>query len=696
MQEAAVTHSYRVGIDVGGTFTDFVLIGSEDERLVTWKEPSTPADPVRSVVDGFAQLLRQAGMTAADIDVVVHGTTLALNAILQERGGRVGLVVSRGFGDMMVIGRGGLPNSHNYKDPKRHPLVPRRHVYEIPARLRVDGSVMEAPSEADIDAVAAAARADDLQALAVLVINSYNHPDMEVGLAAALAARLPDMRVMASAELWPEVREFERALVAVLNGYIHPMMDEYYAALDRELSAMGLGGRLEIATSNGGTVGVATARRRPIDTLLSGPAAGVSAGTRLAAEAGITHAISVDMGGTSSDMSITHDGAPEFTTETRIGNYPVIIPAINVWTIGAGGGSVLWADPQGLLKVGPRSAGADPGPACYGRGGGEPTITDCYLVLGYLDPRHFLGGRMALDRDAAATALARIGAAVGVDGAARVAEAAIRIATAKMATEVTKGMAQRGYDLAEFTLLPYGGAGPTQAALLAEETRLGRILVPPSPGTFCAFGAVTGGLKRDFARSRRATLNADPDAGQAFAEALASLEAEAADWTATEGGRAGQATIAVFADMQYPKTAVELTIPIPHETATRADPGELAELFHLEHERLYGFRDAASPVHFTTVRLTASLAAPTLRLPPRAANGEANPAGRRNMIWRGETIEANIFTADSLPAAAALSGPAIVEMADSTIVVPPGWSLVCDTIGAMHLTRKDWDGPDHA
>ncbi len=684
-----MARSYRVGIDVGGTFTDFVLIDSEGERLETWKEPSTPADPARSVVDGFAQLLQHAKLSAADVDVVVHGTTLGLNAILQERGGRVGLVISRGFGDIMVIGRGGLPNSHNYKDPKRQPLVQRRHVYEIPARLRIDGSVLEEPSEEDLDRVAAAARADELQALAVLVINSYSHPDMEEAVAGALAARLPDVRVMASAALWPEVREFERALVAVLNGYIHPMMDDYYAALDRELSAMGLGGRLEIATSNGGTVGVETARRRPIDTLLSGPAAGVSAGTRLAAEAGITHAISVDMGGTSSDMSITHDGEPEFTTETRIGVYPVIIPAINVWTIGAGGGSVLWADPQGLLKVGPRSAGADPGPACYGRGGSEPTITDCYLVLGYLDPEHFLGGRMALDRDAAEAALARLGKAIGIDGAEQVAEAAIRIATAKMSTEVTKGMAQRGYDLADFTLLPFGGAGPTQAALLAEETRLSRILVPPSPGTFCAFGAVTGGLRRDFARSRRATLNADPEAGRAFAEALESLEAEAAAWSTEEGGPAGQAEIAVFADMQYPKTAVELTIAVPPEIAKRADPSELAELFHCEHERLYGFRDAASPVYFTTVRVTARLPAPSLKLPPRSANGSAVPAGRRRVIWRGAPVEAEVFAADSLPAGAELRGPAIIEMIDSTIVVPPGWSLGSDAIGSMHLTRKD-------
>jgi N-methylhydantoinase A len=459
---------------------------------------------------------------------------------------------------------------------------------------------------------------------------------------------------------------------------------------------MGLGGRLEIATSNGGTVGVETARRRPIDTLLSGPAAGVTAGTRLAAQAGVTHVISVDMGGTSSDMSITHDGAPEFTTETRIGNYPVIIPAINVWAIGAGGGSVLWADPQGVLKVGPRSAGADPGPACYGRGGGEPTITDCYLALGFIEPGHFLGGRMKLDRAAALSALARLGGEIGISGAKEVAEAAMRIATAKMSTEITKGMAQRGYDLADFTLLPYGGAGPTQAALLAEEAGLDKILIPPSPGTFCAFGAVTGGLKRDFARSRRATLGVDPDASVAFSDALTSLQAEAAAWTAAEGRQAGDASINIFADMQYPKTAVELTLAVPSDAAKRADPTELAELFHAEHQRLYGFRDAASPVYFTTVRLTASMAAPAIALPQRTANGRAEAAGQREMIWRGKSVEAAVFTADSLPAGAKLRGPVIVEMIDSTVLVPPGWTLSCDAVGSMHLTRKAQDGPDHA
>ncbi|MEM8662592.1 MAG: hydantoinase/oxoprolinase family protein [Pseudomonadota bacterium] len=679
-------NTVRVGIDVGGTFTDFVLIDPARETPVTFKEPSTPADPASSVIDGLPKLLDAAGRTMGDVGLVVHGTTLALNAVLQRRLARVGLVVSEGFGDIMVLGRGGLPNSFSYKDPKREPLVPRQHVYEVPARLRPDGSAVASPTAADIDTIAERARADRLEALAVVVLNAYAHPGMETDLADALRARLPGVLVTGSAALWPEVREFERALVTVLNAAIHPMMARYYQGLEERLNGLGFNGRLAIATSNGGTVGVATARERPIETLLSGPAAGVAAAARLAAGAGLPRIVTIDMGGTSSDMSIATDGHAEVTTETRIGDHPVIVPAINVWAIGAGGGSVLWVDPQGLLKVGPQSAGADPGPVAYGRGGTAPTVTDCYLALGFLDPAHFLGGRMALDKAAAEAALGELGGKIGftgADAAVRTAEAALRIATAKMATEIGKGMASRGFDPADFTLLAYGGAGPTHAAMVAEAARIGTVAILFAPGTFCAWGTATGEVRRDFARSRRARLGAEPGAGNAIREALDTLEADARAWLQREALDPGAAHLTHFADMQYPRTATLLTVAIPPGIAAAGEDTALADLFHAEHERRYGFRDAEAIVDVSTVRLVASVPAPRVA----TASQGGSESGTRQIVWRGETLTAAVHGAGAVATGGPIMGPAVVEMADTTVLVPPSWSVAAGSAGGLSLTH---------
>lgn len=595
-------------------------------------------------------------------------------------------MVSQGFGDILTLRRGGLPASYDYKAPKPQPLVPRPRVHEIPARLRPDGTAVLTPTEADIDRVAAAVRADGVEALAVVVLNSYAHPAMESALAVALRARLPGVLVTASAELWPEVREFERTLATVLNGYVHPLMDRYLARLAEGLAALGIAGRLDIATSTGGVIGVATARERPVETLLSGPAAGVAAAARLAAAEGIARAVSFDMGGTSSDIAVIRDGAAEVATETRIEDHPFILPVVAVTAIGAGGGSIGWVDPQGVLKVGPGSAGAVPGPACYGRGGTEATLTDAWLALGFIDPAHFLGGRMVLDRGAAEAALARLGAGIGIagaDAARRTAAAMQRIAVARMATEIGKAMAQRGLDAADFTLIAYGGAGPTAAAPLAEAARLGAIVVPPGPATFCAFGAVSGGLRRDFSRSRRRVLGQDADADATIAAALEAMRAEAAAWAADEGRSAGEAELAVAADLQYPRSAVELSVAVPGP----ADAAALAELFHAEHERLYGFRDAASPVHLTTLRLTARFPAPDLPAAGAPAGPLPPPAGRRAVLWGEAPAETPVWRAP-LPAGAALEGPAVVEMADSTVPVPPGWRLEALASGALRLTRR--------
>ncbi|MEM8855614.1 MAG: hydantoinase/oxoprolinase family protein, partial [Pseudomonadota bacterium] len=367
-----------------------------------------------------------------------------------------------------------------------------------------------------------------------------------------------------------------------------------------------------------------------------------------------------------------------------------IVPAVNVWAIGAGGGSILWVDPQGLLKVGPQSAGADPGPVAYGRGGTEPTVTDCYLVLGFIDPDRFLGGRMPLQKAAARKALAALGARIGFmgdDAAERTAAAALRIATAKMASEIGKGMASRGLDPATFTLVPYGGAGPTHAALLAEAARIGSILIPPAPGTFCAFGTATGALRRDFARSRRVSLGSDDGAATTLLATLSALEEDARAWLAEEAATGKAVRLERFADMQYPRTATELTVAIPEPLTKGASAAALAELFHVEHTHRYGFRDAQSPVDVTTVRLVA-----TLNGSPaghhRAIEASAGEARKRTLIWEGRSHEADVHGAGVLADGGAIKGPAVLEMEDSTVIVPPGWTARKDKAGALAMERK--------
>ena len=678
-------------MDVGGTFTDFVLAGGagaggDAGQLVFHKEASTTEEPARGVAEGLSALLRKAEVAPASIGLVVHGTTLALNAVLERRGARVALVISKGFGDTMVLGRGGLPNSYNYKHPKQEPLVPTDMVFEAPARAGADGRVLARPSGEDVRTLAERIRAAQAEAVAVVVVNSYAHPALETELAEALANRLPGVPVTASAALWPEIREFERATVCVLNGFVHPMMDRYYADLAARLAGLGVSAPVHIATSNGGTVSIATARRRPVDTLLSGPASGVVAASRMSETADEPRIVSLDMGGTSSDLAVTRNGTPEYTTETRIGHLPLVVPVVNVRAIGAGGGSIVWLDDQGVLKVGPESAGAEPGPVCYGRGGTRPTVTDCYVACGLLDPARFLGGRMPLDGAAAAQALAGVADRLHLEGSDRIvraADAALSVATAHMATEISKNMAEKGYDVRDFALVPYGGAGPTHALRLAAAAGIRRVVVPLAPGTFCAFGAIAADLRRDFVRSHRLTLGLDPTAGETLRSTVEALEREATRWVESEGEIVANARFEVSADMQYPRTAFELNTTIPEAAWRRGAAGAIADRFHARHEQLYGFRDRESPVDITTVRLRAVAPSPRVAFPEIAGGPSPAPRGRRRVFVAGQWTNAALYDRSALRAGNRIAGPAIVEQEDTTVWLAPGWEAAVDAVGSL-------------
>ncbi len=681
---------YRIGIDVGGTFTDFILADMQGGGLVLHKEPSVPGDPSLAVERGSKTLLEARGIAPEAVELVVHGTTIGLNAIIQRRGAKLALVVSRGNRDVLEIARIRLPSSYDVAAPREAPLVRRDLVFEVSARLRSDGTVLEPVDDAEVDAVAQALKGRGVDAVAVMLLNSYRDPTLEIAVAERLRKALPGVLVTESGVVWPEVREYERCLVAGLNAYIHPLMTAYFDRLERRVADNGIAAPIYITANNGGTLSLDTARERPIDTVLSGPASGVVASVRMGEAAGRRKLITFDMGGTSADISIVREGEPEFTTTTFVGDFPLIMPVVNVGAIGAGGGSILWVDDQGFLKVGPLSAGADPGPVSYGRGGTQPTVTDCYLATGIIDPDRFLGGRMQLDRAAALDALGAVARGLGLPGPVAAAEAALRVASAKMASEITKLLATAGADPREFALVAYGGAGPTHAVLLAEEARLDAVLVPTTPGAFCALGAVLADVRRDYVQTARhlvaapGVLPAAQDGWPGVDAAVTKLRGEALAWVAREGALVGEHRLAVSANMRYPGQAYELDIPAPDDPP---DPARWCAAFHAEHHRLYGFSDPAAPVQVTTVRLGVIGKVPPVTFPP-ASDRKPAPKGSRT-VWReGRALEAFVYDRADFGRGAAVTGPAIVEQADTTTLILDGWRCEADAVGTLHLTRE--------
>ncbi len=679
---------YRVGIDVGGTFTDFSVVRLADGRIINFKEPSTPADPSIAVGRGLATLMTQNGLTPSDISLVIHGTTIGLNAILQRKGAALALLVSQGNRDILEIARGRVQAPYAMSAQKEQPLVARPDVFACSARAAADGSVVSFPEAAELDALAESLRERRVQAVAITLLNAYANPAIEQRLAAELAARLPEVQWTTSTDMWPEMREYERCLVAALNAYIQPLMTRYYAQLRQRMTDLGVQAGIFITASNGGTLSLKTAAERPIDTVLSGPASGVVAAVRLAAELGIERVVTVDIGGTSSDMAVCSATRPEVTTHTMLGDFPLITPTVNVTAIGAGGGSLVRVDEGGLLKVGPESAGADPGPVCYGRGGAVPTLTDCYLATGILRVDGFANGRMKLDREAAVRALNLVGDRLGYAGpqrGVRAAAAALSVATAKMATEMLKELARRGVDPHELVLLPFGGAGPTQASMLAEEVRIARIAVPPAPGLFCAYGALSADARRDFIRSMKRVL--DEETASSVSQHLRALRAEAGRWLDDEGDLIAGREFLASLDMRYVGQAYDIAVEPSAEREVSV--AGLADAFHAAHAKVHGFADPNAPVEVRSVRVQAIGTIGRSESSRWQPAHDAAPPSRR-LVWQvDDWVDFQVVQRASLHAGEVLRGPALVEQPDTTVTIPHGWVATVHAGGTLLMERAD-------
>ena len=679
-----------LGVDVGGTFTDLAFYG-ENGELNCIKVASTPARPGFSTLQGVDELRRLTGCSDEAWAVMshTHSNTVAANCLIERSGAKLGLLVTAGFRDILEIARMTVPEPARYDSRRPTPLVPRQRVAEVEGRIDAQGRVVR---DLDADsAVAAAARLRDLgcEILVICFLHSYRNPAHEREARTAIERQLPGLAVEISSDVWPQAREFERATLALVNAHIRPAVERQVELLVGGMAERGVHTPARGSRSNGGMELLATMAERPVTALLSGPAAGVAGAAAAAADAGWSAAnlMTMDVGGTSADIGVVRRGRPVLSAEERVADFPILVPTVAVSAIGAGGGSIIWADATGALKIGPRSTGADPGPACYGlSGGGVAAMTDAFLLAGLLNPERLLGGRLKLYPEPARGALAAVGRQVGLP-AEQVADGAIQVATAMLAAESTSVLARRDVDLSRFRMVAYGGAGPLVAALVAEAVYVNSVLIPPVPGTLSALGAAQADLEGDFVQPVYRDLDGLDAA--ALSGALDAVRSQTAGWL--ERGTAGlavqHAVVEYTAEMRYEGQGYDVTVPIDEEWLAEGDSGKIRAAFHDAHERAFGHRHDGTPAWLQELRahLTGRLPKPA-PASVKAAKTGGEPA-TRTVRLRGNEVAARIFDRDDIARESRIAGPAIIEQMDTTTLVPDGWSLTLADNGAMIVAR---------
>lgn len=671
---------FQLGIDIGGTFTDLSLLSHDGSASHAHKVASTPSSPSKAVARGISELMASIGRPADAITYFVHGQTIALNAVLERRGARGALIVSQGNRDILEIARLRKPDIFNLKATLPDAIVARQDVFEIPARGDdEDFSVADDAIEATISSLPA-----EIESVAICLLGSYRGPAVEKKIADRLREVRPELYISCSSDLWPEIREYERASVASLNAYVQPIMSRYVDDLSIDTQRVGLDTALQITQSNGGILSASSAKVKPVNTMLSGPASGVVGAAYVAALSGICDAVTLDIGGTSADFSIIRDREPVYSTDAAVGDFPIVMPTVDVFAVGAGGGSIAWFDPFGILKLGPQSAGADPGPACYDRGGTETTVTDAYLVAGYIDPDKFAAGNLPLKRENALAAVGRIASRLdcSVEAAS---EAILRLATATMTSAILPMMTKRGLDPRDFTLISFGGAGPTHACLLAEEVGIKQILVPRSPGTMCALGATIADYQYNFIRSLRRPL-AELDSG-VLREVYRQLEQEGRNSLASESPIIERVEVLRSANMRYRGQSFDVDVTLPATLEVDAlTPELLAQNFHDTYETLYHNSDPGSAVELVSLRVKVVGRRRKPMLPPareRTNSAKLEPTGQRPIFHSGRPHVASVFSRDDIRDGDRVEGPAVIEQADTTTIVTPGFAARCDGAGNL-------------
>ncbi|WP_332670773.1 hydantoinase/oxoprolinase family protein [Aromatoleum sp.] len=690
--------NYRIGVDVGGTFTDFLLIDSHGNSSV-FKTSSTPKDPSIGVLNGLREMADSLGMTLGDfvaqVELIVHGTTVTTNAVLTGRGVKTGLLTTAGFRDILEMRRGYREELYNNKLTPPPPLVPRDRRLPVVERINAAGEVVTPLDELSLRAAVEELKRQEVDAVAICFMHSYANPAHEQAAKAMVAELLPGAYLTVSSELLPQARMYERVSTAALNSYVGPILRRYLDALLENLKGIGFDGVLLIMQSNGGVATPASTAERAVMTLLSGPASGPTAGITFAAVQGYDRCMTVDMGGTSFDAAVVQNGVPLLRSEGWINRQRLALPMLDIHTIGSGGGSIGWIDDGGLLRMGPQSAGADPGPACYGRGGTLPTCTDASLVLGYLDPNYFLGGRMKLDVDAARTAIdTHIAQPLGLtveDAAAGM----YHLVNVNMAAGLREITVSRGIDPREFPLVVAGGAGPIHGAMIALELELPVILVPKESSIFCASGMLRSDFKHSYVRTYHA-LASKADA-RLMTQYLGELEHEGRavlhDEKVEERDRV---RVDYAADMRYLGQHNEITCSFDIIRFEADGIDYLREVFHHEHEALYGYSLAGSPTEIEIVNLRVTVvgitAKPAMNFMERGdESAERCRKGTRRVYLAGERAfrDIPVYDGEAMVFGNLGSGPALIEQVTTTTFVSPEYDFVVDRAGTFCLFHKE-------
>lgn len=680
MSNGATASNWIVGVDVGGTFTDFFVFDRVSGDIRLHKTPSTPENPAQAIIGGLRHLAARGIIDINAIGSLAHGTTVATNALIQRKGGTVAVVTTRGFRDLLEIGRQVRPRMYDMRLDYPPPLARREHRLEISERIGPDGAVLEPLAEEELAEVVAALRAANAQACAVCLLFAFLNPEHEKRIGEYLRKELPDVAISLSSEVQPEFREYERFSTTLLNAYLQPVLAGYMSHLEAELARLVSGVRVGINQSNGGLMSIERARSFPIRTALSGPAAGAVGAIHMARLSNRSNTITLDMGGTSADVALIRGFEAGIAFDREVAGFPVRMPMVDINTVGAGGGSIVWFERDGLLKVGPTSAGAEPGPACYGRGGEQFTVTDANLLLGRLSPQGLLGGSMALDLAAARRVAQPIAATLGMS-VEKASLGVLDIVTANMVRAIRAISVERGLDPRSFTLLPFGGAGPLLATLVARAFGMREILVPHAPGILCAQGLVVADVKEDFVRSKR--LGIASESLPQLQTLLDELYVDALAWFERESIPAQLRRVQVYADMRYIGQNFELRVPI--EIVESAPQLPAADVLHRrfleEHEVSYGFSNPADSVEVINLRLTArgALPLPPPLRSPEGATTHPEPTAHRD-VWFGDTKPQRtpIFARRSMAPGCTITGPAVIDQFDATTLVFPGDAVRVD------------------
>ena len=679
-----------LGTDVGGTFTDLVFYTASGE-VHCFKVPSTPARPGASILEGIDEIKRTLGLgeTAWRDMAHTHSSTVATNALIERKGARVGMIVTRGFRDLFELQRLAIPHPMRFDSRRPLPLIPRALVREVGGRIAADGGELDPLPEADAVAAAQELVAAGAEIAIVVLLHSYRNPVHERAVRDIIERHGIPLRLELSSEVWAQAREYERGVLTAVNASIRPIVEGYVERLDRGLVERAIATPARVARSNGGAELAETMRQRPVVALLSGPAAGVAGAAAAAADAGWERAdlMTLDVGGTSADIGVIRGGRPVLSSEEHIADFPLLIPTIAVSSIGAGGGSILWLDPTGSLKVGPRSVGADPGPACYGTSGSRiPALTDAFLVAGLLAPGQRLGDKLPLQMAPARDALATLAGPLGMS-VEEVADGAIRVANALMAAEASNVLARRGVDAPQFRMVAFGGAGPLVAALLAEEIGIDAILIPPFPGGLSALGAARADLEGDLVEpvyERLGALDKDTLAG-----ITAGLQARATAWIEgqTRALTVTATNVELAADMRYDGQGYDVTVALDEAWLTSGDFARLRTAFHAAHRATYGHSNENAEIWLKELRAHITGRTPKPRIVPLRSGAASISESTRTVRLFGREVKASVHARAALGMGQRIVGPAIVNQMDTTTWIPEGWSAQVVPSGALVLKR---------